>query len=79
MGHEDQFPPLGPSDRWGVREGTFAGTCGNDKDAPIAAIPRVGVNNDRALAEQRSGWPLGQEGLPSGSPYNGEVRWREKR
>src|ERR1700758_5638939 len=46
---------------------------------PIEDIPRVGVNNDRALAEQRSGWPLGQEGLPSGSPYNGEVRWREKR
>jgi hypothetical protein len=36
MGHEDQFAPPGLSGRSAFSEGTFAGTCGNAKDAPIA-------------------------------------------
>ena len=37
-GHEELFPPLSLSDRSGLRKGTFAGTRGNDEDAPIADL-----------------------------------------
>jgi hypothetical protein len=38
LGHEERLPPLSLSDRSGFREGTFAGTRGNDEDAPVSAI-----------------------------------------
>jgi hypothetical protein len=37
-GHEELFPPLSLSDRSGLRKGTFAGTRGNDEDAPIPVV-----------------------------------------
>ena len=40
----------------------------NGRDAPIAAIPRVGVNDDRALAEQRSGLAFGTGGTTKWKP-----------
>jgi hypothetical protein len=38
MGHEDQFPLCRLNARCVIREETFAGTHGNGRDAPIAAI-----------------------------------------
>jgi hypothetical protein len=38
MGQEDQFPPPGLSACYVIREKTFAGTHGNGRDAPKAAI-----------------------------------------
>jgi hypothetical protein len=48
MGHEAQFPPPEASARYRFGEGTFAGTRGNERDAPIpdlasTAIRSVGV------------------------------------
>jgi hypothetical protein len=37
-GHEGQFAPPRPSGRSAFGEETFAGRCGNEKDAPIPAI-----------------------------------------
>jgi hypothetical protein len=34
MGHEPQFPPPEPSGRNRFGQGTFAGTRGNERDAP---------------------------------------------
>jgi hypothetical protein len=44
-GHEERFPSLSLSDRCGFAEETFAGTRGNDEDAPIPDLP--------ALAKER--------------------------
>jgi hypothetical protein len=43
MGHEDPFPPPRLSARYVIRQETFAGTHGNGRDAPIAAVPRSRV------------------------------------
>jgi hypothetical protein len=37
-GHEEQLPPLWLNVRCVIRQGTFAGTFGNARDAPIPAI-----------------------------------------
>ena len=37
-GHEGQFAPPKVSDRFAFSEETFAGRCGNEKDAPNADI-----------------------------------------
>jgi hypothetical protein len=37
-GHEERFPPLRLSGRCEFCEGTFAGTAGNDEDAPLPAV-----------------------------------------
>jgi hypothetical protein len=37
-GHFDQFPPTSPSVGRGFGQRTFAGTHGNGRDAPKAAI-----------------------------------------
>ena len=37
-GHEDPFPRPGPSARCRFSQGTFAGTRGNGRDAPLPAI-----------------------------------------
>jgi hypothetical protein len=47
MEHEDQFAPPRLSGRSAFSEETFAGGCGNEKDAPEAA--------DRATAIQSQG------------------------
>ena len=38
LGHEDQFPPSRLSGRSAFREETFAGRCGNEKDAPLTTV-----------------------------------------
>jgi len=38
MGHEDAFPPPRLSVRCRFSQGTFAGTRGNGRDAPIPAV-----------------------------------------
>jgi len=40
-GHEDQFTPLGLIGRYRSAKATFAGTHGNGRDAPKAAVPRA--------------------------------------
>jgi hypothetical protein len=44
-GHEERFPPVILSDRFGFREGTFARTRGNDEGArmPDLSRPRHGT------------------------------------
>jgi hypothetical protein len=37
--HQERFPPPSLRDRCGFREGTFAGTRGNGRDAPRAVVP----------------------------------------
>jgi hypothetical protein len=39
MGHEDAFPPSRLSVRYRFSQATFAGTRGNGRDAPKAALP----------------------------------------
>ena len=41
MGHEDRFPPPRLSGRCGFSQGTYAGTRGNGRDAPIPAVRRT--------------------------------------
>jgi hypothetical protein len=38
MGHEDAFPPTTLGNRSRLGKPTFAGTRGNEQDAPIAAL-----------------------------------------
>ena len=38
MGHQERLPPLWLNVRCVIRQGTFAGTNGNARDAPIAAV-----------------------------------------
>jgi hypothetical protein len=38
MGQQHQFPPPEPSARYRFGQGTFAGTRGNERHAPKAAI-----------------------------------------
>jgi hypothetical protein len=40
MGHHERFPPPSLRDRYAFREGTFAGTRANGRDAPKTAIQR---------------------------------------
>jgi len=54
LGHEDQFPPPRSSGRCGFREGTFAGTRGKDKDAPIPAIRRTAIEPPMPTLKSRS-------------------------
>ena len=39
MGHEDAFPRPTLSARYRFGQGTFAGTRGNERDAPIPDLP----------------------------------------
>jgi hypothetical protein len=43
MGHEDAFPRSRLSARCRFSQGTFAGTRGNGRDAPIPAIRRTAI------------------------------------
>jgi hypothetical protein len=47
-GHEDAFPRPGLSARCRFSQGTFAGTRGNGRDAPIAVIRSSLANRQRA-------------------------------
>ena len=53
--HERQFAPPKVSDRFAFSEETFAGRCGNEKDAPRAAIGRDA--NDQRSATRRGQSP----------------------
>jgi len=50
MEHEDQFAPPRLSGRSAFSEETFAGRCGNEKDAPIA--DRGGLKRGRRQATE---------------------------
>jgi hypothetical protein len=39
VGHQHQFPHPEPSARYGFGQGTFAGTRGNERDAPFPDLP----------------------------------------
>jgi hypothetical protein len=47
-GHEDAFPRPRLSARCRFSQGTFAGTWGNGRDAPIAVTREASVNSDIA-------------------------------
>ena len=49
QGHEDAFPRLRLSARCRFSQGTFAGTWGNGRDAPIPVI-RCAGDGDRCAA-----------------------------
>ena len=42
-GHEVEYPSPRLSGRYAFSEETFAGRCGNEKDAPISAIHLIEV------------------------------------
>jgi hypothetical protein len=42
LGHQERFPLASLRDRYGFKEGTFAGGRGNDKVAPKAVVPCPG-------------------------------------
>ena len=44
-GHEDAFPPPRLSARSAIRMQAFAGTCGNEEDAPIAVLAAAPKTN----------------------------------
>ena len=45
MGHQDAFPRPGLSVRCRFSQGTFAGTHGNGREAPTAAVRRTSGTN----------------------------------
>ena len=51
-GHEDAFPPPRLSARSAIRMQAFAGTCGNEEDAPK---PDIGLETDHTAAKPVSG------------------------
>jgi hypothetical protein len=59
-GHEAQLPPPEPSARYQFGQGTFTGTRGNERDAPIAVMPHWRIGSARPIAVFRTllGIPL---------------------
>ena len=53
MGHEDPFPPPGPSGQCRFSEETFAGVRGDGQDASRAAIHGANLFECLAVAEKR--------------------------
>jgi hypothetical protein len=48
-GHQERFPPPNLRGRYGFREGTFAGTRANGRDAPIPDFPPPTLNEEVRL------------------------------
>jgi len=59
-GHEDAFPPPRLSARSAIRMQAFAGTCGNEEDAPKAAI--CARWNELAGSTPKAGFLLARDG-----------------
>jgi hypothetical protein len=64
VGHQELLPPSRVSGRCGFGEGTFAGTRGNEEDAPIPAVRR-------ASAERVKSTHSGSSAVPEAMPAHG--------
>jgi hypothetical protein len=62
VGHEGQFPAPEPSARYRFGQETFAGTRGNERDAPKAVLPVI-----------RSSWRRGLEFVGGGLDGGGSA------
>ena len=52
MGHQERLPPLWLNVRCVIRQGTFAGTNGNARDAPKGAIRRTATKPRASTSRQ---------------------------
>ena len=49
MGHFRPFPPPRPSGRCPFSQGTFAGTLGKGRDAPVSAVRELTPGTERGV------------------------------
>jgi len=71
QGHEDAFPRPRLSARCRFSQGTFAGTRGNGRDAPIPAIRRQAANLSGSEPTRPCAAGLAGLQMPNGSPQVG--------
>jgi hypothetical protein len=73
-GQEDAFPPTTLSNRSRLRKPTFAGTRGNEQDAPTTAIRRTADNRRGSILLGHSLFALERLFLPRRRRYGVSVQ-----